>query len=182
MPLSSETLPNRPLNGREVMECVLADLRKMMENDCAFLPGIAYRRVGYRVTVVANLGSSMTAPTTVNVTGGEKMPISDDDGIVVGLEQEVKIENPNLARVHRGIPVTFQQRMPPEPIKYSSLVPGEIPPQVTDPFLKVETKEVRIDPKQYPAEAQAPVVDVSEREAKVLSIPARPGMRERGKR
>ena len=190
MPLQSETIPNKNLTGREILDCAVADFKAMLERDCTFNPGVAYRRVGYTLEATFHLGyphqpvkvSVHTRAEPSGVVEG-RVPLNpappEGEGIVLGLERDVKLDNPNLARVHHDLPIKTQERMPPKPITYENTVPGEPPPAALDPFPEVKNREFRYDKTQYPP--LEPPVDRDTSDKRALEIGARPRPRTDGK-
>lgn len=171
-----EQVPNKALTGREVLECAVQDFRAMLERDCMFQRGVAYRRVAYSFSVTFHLGypaGDYTVKSHTKASGiveGE-VPLEDPgaDAIIVALERDVTIENPNLARVHHDLPVKIVTRGEPKPIPVDALS-GDIPQGVLDPFPQMITHELRYDKKDYPP-LPAPVDrDVSQEVAKKLGV------------
>lgn len=172
MPLSSETLPNKPLNGRELLEVSVAKFRQAMERDCFFSPQIAYGRVALTITAVFHT-SNMAVPEIVSrtyarpemgVEGEPPLVAPEPDAQVVAKEVKVELENPNMERVNADLPIVVEGRKG----------TGPVTPQ--DPFPQIERHEIRYDKTQYPPAAQPVVVDVSEREAGKLGVPMGPAM------
>lgn len=185
MALSSERLPNKMLNGEEVLECIVSETRDMLKRDYAFLRTVAYRHVAFTVAVTVQFGQphpNRTIESRVKpsedgiVTGAPPMlprrncvcgwnglesatvegecpecgeKTTPDETSVVALEADVELDNPNLARVHHGLPVKVQQRETVTLKPPSVPLPGEPMPVVEQ--RQVVTKELRYDPKDYPA-------------------------------
>lgn len=181
MPLKSQTLPNKRLNGAELKEILCQRFRELLDKDYAFLPTLAYARVGVNMTLTLHVGGvvgehvvrSYTKPDGTGVIEGEP-PLADppDDQAVVALDRRFQMDNPNLERVHADLPITFQQRAPQAPPQeYTPPLPGEPPPDAIIKPYDVETVVVRYDKTQYP-EPSAPVdTDVSAEKGKELGVP-----------
>lgn len=109
----------------------------------------------------------------------------DQDSAVVGLEREVKIDNPNLARIHHDLPVRFQERGEMKPMPFGAPLPGEpVPEFMNDPYPQMITRELHYDKTQMPPMAEPVQKDVSTREAQRLGVKQRStgmGLKERGK-
>lgn len=125
MPLSSEQVPNNPLTGPELKELVILLLRRQLDNDCVFNPGVAYPRVAFSVSVAFHFSNPHFAKHEVNV----RVPI---DGAVEGLPPlkeiaagethvvdafrfDVSVENPNLTRVDAEMPIVIVKGARPKP-------------------------------------------------------------------
>jgi len=188
MSLKSDQIPNKPLNGQEILELAVQDFRAMLAKDCMLTRGIAYRRAAYTLTATFHLGNPHPAiefksRTKANGVIEGEVPLSDppEDAVLVALERDVDNDNPNLARVHHDLPIKLQERMPPPPPQISQ-IPGE--PPLTESvmqFPEIRNTEIRYDKTQYP-EAKPPVDrDVSEAAAAKLGVKSGMGLRERKK-
>lgn len=109
----------------------------------------------------------------------------DQDSAVVGLEREVNIDNPNLARIHHDLPVRFQERGEMKPMPFGAPLPGEpVPEFMNDPYPQMVTRELYYDKTQMPPMAESVQKDVSTREAQRLGVKQRStemGLKERAK-
>lgn len=166
MPLSTETIANKPLKGDELIEIAVNAFRDQLKRDCYFLPNLTYRRVSFSLKATFHLSEllpaheiSVRGPKTGVLEGEPPLKLEEgDDSLVIGLERDVEVANPNLARVHNDLPITVQVKKPQGP--------GEM-------FPAFEDKKLLYDKGEYPAE-KAPVDrDVSEQKAKELGVPSR---------
>jgi hypothetical protein len=64
MPLK-DTIPNKALQGDEVLECAVSDFRAMLMRDCAFLRTISYRKVAYTLSATFHFGPPHEDPHVV---------------------------------------------------------------------------------------------------------------------
>jgi len=126
MPLSTESVRNRPLTGAELIEVVLNDVREMLQRDGMFSPYIAYKRLAYNIEIKLQTGNPLhpehTAlvrsratkdgvpepyplPLTVDIETGEKETVGEMDA-----SRQRDIESPNLTRIHNKLPIrTYSQ-------------------------------------------------------------------------
>lgn len=103
------------------------------------------------------------------------------EAVLVSLERDVTLDNPNLARVHHDMPIRLQEKMPPRTLIMDPVIPGEPPQAATDPYPEFKNTDLRYDKTQYP-EGPAPVDrDVSEKKAAELGVKGGMGLRERKK-
>ena len=182
MPLTTDKIPNKALNGREVLEIAVQEFRAMLERDCMFLKTVAYRRVGITFTAVFDFGNPhpvhevRSRVKAAGVVEGEApLTPEPEEGELRALERKVELENPNLERVHHDLPIKVQG--PPRPAQVivpDNTIPGEPPAEILQVPV-VETKELRYDKTQYPEPKAAVDTDVSEREAKRLGRPVKKG-------
>jgi hypothetical protein len=118
MPLSNETVPNRPLSGKELVELVLQDVREVMERDGRFSVYAAYGRVAYTVRVDFHLANPLSPTHQVNarakmrpevpqVEGTPPLTDPGEDSARVTLERDRTIDSPNANRIASGLPVTI---------------------------------------------------------------------------
>lgn len=171
--LSTSTVPNLALTGAELKQVILDNLKQVLDNDCQFNPFITYRRAAFTVTVVLHAinpdtvvpkprARAQTFPKADPGKGIEaKLPLDllpDEEGVLIGLERTVTVDNPNLTRVHHGIPIVVAQKAMP--------APDEI-------FPKIDKQELRYEPGDFPPLAAPVDTDVSEREAQKLGVTAR---------
>ena len=160
MPLSTSTLPNKALNGAELLEVAVQKFRQAMESDCMFARHIAYGRVSFTISATFHVANGNIQPFTVRTRAQKEgaiegeVPLKDaPDGELVSLETKDSIDNPNQERVAAGLPIRVDGRKTTGPA-----TPG-------DPFPAIETKEYRYDASSAPPPHPVVVTDVSEREA-----------------
>lgn len=187
MQLSTEKIYNKMLIGPEVVEIMCKEFRAMLERDCMMGKQIAYKKVTATLTATFNFGYphppghkivSRLKPEQVEdgqepVMMGElaKLPgVPEDEQAVVALERDVKIDNPNLARVQHDMPIVVQERKPPQPVNPGNILPGEMPAAVLNPFPEVETHKLTYDKTQYPEANPSVDRDVSEAAAEKLGV------------
>lgn len=160
--LSSEKVENKPLNGGEVIELVLHVIEKALRAEWAFSPGAAYPRIGFDATLRFHfLSPSMPAVNPIIRIEAplEPAPLRDvpegsDEG-VLALKIEHTVENPNLERVHAGIPITVTTK--------TGTMPGQM-------FPKIEHHAVTYDPKDYPPVDEPKQTDISAETAKEWNV------------
>lgn len=182
MQLSTDKIPNKMLVGPEVIEIAVKEFRDMLMRDCMFGRSIAYKKVAMTLTATFQLGYPHTAPHTVKsrvleqadgVVQGETplKEVADEDQEVLSLERDVKLDNPNLARVQHDMPIKIQERTMPQPLNvHTPQLPGEPNPEVLNPFPGVVTHELKYDKTQYP-QGDAPVDrDMSDKAAASLGV------------
>lgn len=169
MPLSSETLPNKPLNGQELAEVIVKNVREAISRDCMFLPTLAYGRVAFIWSLTVHTGNPVAPKIEVwsrvrpegAIEGAPPLagPVEGED--VAGVEREVTIDNPNLERIHAGLPIKVTERR------------GIAPATAGDPFPSMETRSIRYEPGDYPDLPPPVDRDTSEKEAKRLGVKRR---------
>ena len=186
MQLSTEKIYNKMLIGPEVVEIAVKEFRAMLERDCMFGKQIAYKKVTFTLAGTFNFGYPHPPKHVVNsrvkpeeVKEGEdrvvegEVPlkgVAEEDQVVVALERDVRIDNPNLARVQHDMPIVVQERKQPNPVNPGIVLPGETPAAILNPFPEVETHKLTYDKTQYP-QADPPVDrDVSETAAERLGV------------
>jgi len=182
-------IPNRALNGEELMEIAVQQFRQMLQNDYAFSKQIAYPRVAMTLRATFHLGEPHPVREIVSYTRASgsvegEVPLNPEpeEGTLISLERDVKLDNPNLARVHHDIPIKIVDRKEPEVITNPNPLPGELM-QTTNPFPSFETRELRYDKEQYPPMEPAPVDrDVSEQKAGELGVKPRGRLTEKERR
>jgi hypothetical protein len=166
MPLSTETIRNKPLNGRELIEIAVNKFREQLERDCYFLPNLAYRRVSFSIKAIFHLSDILTkhevvarVPREGAVEGEPPLALNDDeDSLVVGLERNVVIDNPNITRVQNNLPVTVQVKNPQKP---------------DEMFPSFEDRKLHYDKKDFAADNVPVDRDVSKEAAKSLGVAQR---------
>lgn len=168
MPLSSEKVINAPLTGPEVKDLICHLVRKALDNEWAFSPGTAYPRIGFEATLKFHFVSpSMPAVNPIirieaplETAPLRDVPEGSDEG-VLALRIEHTVENPNLERVHAGIPISVTTK--------TGAAPGQM-------FPTVEHHKVTYDPNDYPPVDPPKQTDVSAETAaewnvKVAEVP-----------
>lgn len=168
MPLSDTTLPNKPLNGQELKEIIVAKFRDALDKDCMFLPTVTYARVAFTALVTVHTSHPAMrefevrtrARPSADLPYEGEVPLKDPPpgAQLVALERTVDLENPNLERVHAGLPIKTVTRK------------GAGPATPGDPFPAFETHEIRYDPHDYPPPPEPKDEDVSLREARKLGL------------
>lgn len=169
MGLSTEKIENKPISGPEAATLVLHLIEKVLRAEWAFNPGAAYPRLGFECTLKFHfLSPSMpkVEPRIRIEAPLEPVPLQDipegaDQG-VLALKIEHTVENPNLERVHAGIPISVTTK--------TGAAPGQM-------FPKVEHHEVTYDPADYPPVDPPKQTDISaevaaEWNVKVAEVPA----------
>lgn len=164
--LSNNTIPNKPLTGKECAAVVVDNVRQMLDADCMFNSTIAYRKLAFTVTVTVHAAdTSDTKPRAEAQTrirpngvieGNAPLPNPPEDAQFMAIERKVTVDNPNLTRVHHDLPIRVQQRALPQP---------------NDPFPKIETQELRYEKGDFPPLPEPVDTDVTEREATRLGVP-----------
>lgn len=164
MPLSTEAFPNKPLDGAELAQVIRNHVEKMLEGDCMFSPTLAYGRCAFTVTLTVHVGDLINprveARTFVRpdgaVEGNAPLKNPPEDARFVSKERRKRIDNPNLERVHNGLPFRSQRRTQPDS---------------GAPYGGVENIEVHVEPGGDYPEPEPPVDnDVTEREAEKLGV------------
>jgi hypothetical protein len=128
LPLSNETVPNKPLAAHELRQIIEKDVHDILMKDGMFTGVIAYGRVSYRVTVEVlldniqmprhtSLTESKARPKDVLRTQPELAAIKphpldprSPEAIVTSTQRERAITSPNLARMENGLPLTVEKR------------------------------------------------------------------------
>lgn len=187
MALKSDQLPNRMLNGEEIRKIAVEHFNQMLTRDCLFLKQQAYRRCAFKLTAVFQFGSPLgehivevIPPALSELERGLPLTLSrDDEGapektVLVGLEREVSLDNPNLQRVAHGLPIIVTERKPPEPIVPMHPIPNEPPDAILNPFPTIVNREVRYHPEDFEKPPEPIDTNVTEREAVKLGVPAEP--------
>jgi hypothetical protein len=162
VPLSSERVENKPLTGPEIKDLCAHLLRKALDAEWAFHPGTSYPRVGLELTAKFHfLSVSMpkVEPRVRIEAPLESAPLRDvpegsDEG-VIALKIEKTVENPNLERVHAGIPITVTSK--------TGAAPGQM-------FPRVEHHQVTYDPSEYPVPEPPTQTDLSAETAKEWNV------------
>lgn len=128
MPLSNETVPNKPLSGEELKKIILQDITSILDRDGMLQHHLAYGRVAYEVRVTLQLANPYLPEHKVSRKSQDppkNLPPGDPKkdinappltrkyakgSVVVGSERERTIDSPNHARIENGLPVTIQRR------------------------------------------------------------------------
>lgn len=183
MDLAANKIPNKMLNGEEVVEVAVAEFRAMLKRDCMFIRTIAYKRVAFSISATFHFGYPFDTAHKVQsrvkadgVVEGEAPlvdPPSPEESDVLGLERDVVLENPNQARVHHGLPIKVQERQMPAPILADGGIKEEIPGAVLNPFPSIVTHELKYDPKDYPKGPDPVDRDVSDEAAARIGVQRR---------
>lgn len=122
MPLSTETVPNLPLTGKELAELIIKDLKARLDADGMFTEYVGYGRVSYEVGVTIRTANwhypvhtstkRSKAPGTGELEKNPKLsaieghPLGDAPGTVeLKTSRGRKIESPNRARLENDMPV-----------------------------------------------------------------------------
>lgn len=177
-----DKLPNRALNGAELLECAVDEFRRMLMTDYAFNKGAAYRRVAFTLSATFHLGtphevhelkSRVKANAEGTITGEAPLPNNgeDDEQSVLGKERDVVLENGNLDRIHHGLPITQQRVEMQQRPTDKAVLPGEPIDLVQQ--LNVVTDEFRYDPATFPPAAAPVDRDTSEAAAHKIGVPSR---------
>ena len=179
MPLSSEQIPNRPLSGSELKTYVLRVLESRLDSDCMFSTQIAYARVSFSVKVAFHLSPTVgdfdvdvyLRPDAAfpQVEGAPPLNLGPgEEHDVHSFEVVAEVDNPNLVRVHAGIPIEITAKIPP--------APGDL-------FPHLETHQVDYDPADFPKPAEPITTDTSAKTAAALGVPQhfRKPAKDRGK-
>ena len=179
MSLRSEKIPNKKLGGDELLEIAVRHFRDRLASDCMFSRQIAYGRVAFSIEATFHLGQphqehvvkSRVRPDADGVLEGEA-PLAldgEEDASLIALRREVEIDNPNLARVHNGLPIKTVQKAEERTVVVESALPGE-PAEVIHDFPAFTVREHLYDKDQYPPQQPAVDSDVSDRKAKQLGV------------
>jgi hypothetical protein len=149
MPLSNETIQNRPLSGSELLEIIVKDLMDLLSKDGMFATHVGYGRVGYKLSLDLEM-DNLTYPThSAQRSGGEGLPLLNPspEALALSRQRARRIESPNAARVLNDIP-----------IKVTSVIGG-----------KLETHEVLgYDKDSVPPQPEPLDLDWSEAATKAL--------------
>lgn len=127
--MGQEVQPNKPLSGKEYIEIILSDIRRILEQDSMLASHIAYSQVGHSVTVKI-MTNNPIIPNWSNVSRSQKstpqqiaeneelaaihtFPIprtEEDEPIDFGEELTRKIISPNMSRIENGLGVPISIR------------------------------------------------------------------------
>ncbi len=188
MGLLDKVLAERGVLSDEQRMHVVTALSYAMTSDWVFRPQFTYANVSFEIAVLihALVDSERFAFTLEPVFHFPSLPVESQthkpfvrrpvgitapplgewralnaESIVDCFTISAKVENPNLVRVHVGLPVVIQAKTPPPH--------GEM-------FSKIEDHEVRYDPTDYPPLPEPTVTDQSAEFARkwgVTSLPDR---------
>lgn len=162
MPLSSEKIENRPLTGPEVKDYTCHLIRKALDAEWAFNQGSSYPRIGIEITLKYHfLSASMPKVNPVirleppmEAAPLKGLPENANEG-VLAVKIEKTVENPNLERVHAGMPITVTSK--------TGAMPGQM-------FPRIETHQVTYDPTEYPDAEPPTITDMTEETAKEWDV------------
>ena len=115
MPLSSETIRNKPLSGPELIEIILKGTRELLARDGMFATHVGYGRVAFRVRVELEMdnltyphhsaqGTSSPA-NTEEAAQTFPLPEPAEDSVALDLERSQQITSPNATRILNDLPV-----------------------------------------------------------------------------
>lgn len=125
MPVSTETVPNRPLSGTELRDIILRDVERVLARDGMFTPHIGYSRVAYDFKLHVHMDNPSYPEHKVRVTSKnpprnaqpratniEVPPIKNasDEAAHSHTKLERTIESPNKARLENNLPVTITRK------------------------------------------------------------------------
>ena len=163
MPLSSESVKQKALNGSELAQVIVDHVRDVLAKDCFFLPTIAYTRCAFSFVITvhgAGLLQAVEVKSRVRKEGAieGEAPLENPDGDAqfAALERKVTVENPNLTRIHHGLPITVTVKVPPATPE--------------NPFPAFEEKKIEYAAGDYPALPEPVDKDVTQREAPKLGV------------
>lgn len=113
MPLSTETIQNKPLSGLELEEVILRDVREVLDRDGMFSEYIAYGRVAYTVEISLHMAnpsysehsSKATAKVVGVLEGAPPLAVVEGEQFELLTTREREIESPNLTRIAHGMPI-----------------------------------------------------------------------------
>ena len=160
--LSTEKTPNNPLTGPETATLILHLIEKALRAEWCFSPGASYPRVGFEATIKMHFQSNsmprieprIRIEAPLEAAPLRDLPEGSDEG-VLALKIEHTVENPNLERVHAGIPISVTTK--------TGAMPGQM-------FPKVEHHQVTYDPKDYPPVDPPKQTDISAETAKEWGV------------
>lgn len=163
MPLSSERIPNKPLNGQELAQVIVDNVREVLARDCFFMKTVAYTRCAFSFTITVH-GAGLLQPVEVKsqvravgaIEGEVPLENADDDSQFAALQRDVAVESPNLTRIHHGMPITTTVRVPPATVE--------------NPFPSFQERKIEYAPGDYPPLPEPIDKDVTEREAERLKM------------
>jgi len=127
--LGSERIPNEPLTGPDLKKFLLWRIEQAMNNQWVFNPGTSYPAVAFEAEIRLQFKNPNLQPLTIaaknTADSGLESPLplkdSEDTGIRA-FKIEEQVTNPNVSRIHAGIPISIASVTPPKP--------GELVPKV----------------------------------------------------
>jgi hypothetical protein len=119
MPLSTETIPQKGLSGRELQELIVGDLKELLSRDGMFQPHVAYGRISYEVEVRLHLDNftypkhlailkSKSSKEKPQVENAPKLKDPSEGAIELDLQRTRNVVSPNATRIAEGMPVRVQ--------------------------------------------------------------------------
>lgn len=167
------------LTGLLLRDLILVEFDQMVPRDYVFGLSAAYRHAGLTISLVVHVADPHEPKqgSRSKLTGQPPLMLDKLQVLrtsVVGLQRKVTLDNPNLDRIHHGLPIVVQRATPPVPPPASTL-PGEPPTQVIG-SPGVENKEFRYDATQFATTAQPVDTDISQSAAAKLGVPVQTGV------
>src|SRR6516165_4756806 len=124
MPTAAQKIPNNPLTGNEVAELTIIEsdagvhalasklreeLKSELSRNALFSRMYTHPRAKIDVTVKFRWSNISVPATQISVSSATRPEPSADDPIhhIDGIRREITVENPNLTRVHNGLPITI---------------------------------------------------------------------------
>jgi hypothetical protein len=171
-----KVLEQRGVLDSSEIELVLNPLTAAMQNDCFFSGSFMYPKVSFEIAAqfhrigdrfaysvqplfkTANPLQPTHTPFIRRLPGTPPPPVvftPEDEHVVDCFTALSAVDNPNLVRVHNGMPVS---------------VTASVPPAVGELFGKIERHEVRYDPTDYPPLPDPAVTDQTEAFARQWGI------------
>jgi hypothetical protein len=103
----NERTLNRPLDGEEVIEVVLNDIRRAMNRDCTLQKHLSYPAVSYKAVIVLQYqttgkmqGTQVTAEKSVAGKFDKELPVEEK-----GTEVNGEAKPANQARLEAHLPI-----------------------------------------------------------------------------
>jgi hypothetical protein len=160
--MSSEKQPNNPLTGPETLQWTLKLIEDALRKEWVFNPGTSYPRVGVEIGLKFHfLSASMPKiEPKVRISAPlEPAPLTGVDPLdnqgVIAVKIEKTVENPNLERVHAGMPITVTAK--------KGAAPGQM-------FPTVEHHQVIYDKTDYPEPDPPKITDISKETASAWNV------------
>lgn len=116
MPLSTETVQNKPLNGIETRKRIVMDVDEMLARDGMFTEYIAYGRLAYTVQITMHMDNLsfpehraiVRTKRDGVVEGTPPLVEPSDEDVELVLERDRVIDSPNAVRIESDMPITVQ--------------------------------------------------------------------------
>lgn len=182
MATQRDALPNLGLTGPELKAIALKEFEAMLDRDFAFKGSVSYKRVAFTISATFDLGAphekhelKSRAKSDGAVEGEAPLNPRPEVGVVVGLERDVALQNPNLDRIHHDLPIVSQHATPPRMIASEQTIPGE-PNNYIIGQPGIEERKHYFDKAEFEAPAAPVDRDVSALAAAKLGVPAKVGM------